>query len=157
MALPISCCVTRMPHSYAWISVSVCTWYVCGFLPTPLLLRLPLAAFSMTWQKKLTGTLLRTPPTHRVPPPTNRGRNQSPNFNQGVYSGGYEAAFSIKGANPVSQVKSTKHLVRACNAGLFLPCDRKKYGQSTLSLIHISEPTRRTPISYAVFCLKKKK
>src|SRR5664279_2559535 len=26
-----------------------------------------------------------------------------------------------------------------------------------LDLIHISEPTRRTPISYAVFCLKKKK
>src|SRR5665647_3851766 len=26
-----------------------------------------------------------------------------------------------------------------------------------LSLIHSSEPTRRTPISYAVFCLKKKK
>src|SRR5665647_959297 len=25
-----------------------------------------------------------------------------------------------------------------------------------VSLIHISEPTRRTPISYAVFCLKKK-
>ena len=25
-----------------------------------------------------------------------------------------------------------------------------------LSLIHISEPTRRTPISYAVFCLKNK-
>ena len=30
-------------------------------------------------------------------------------------------------------------------------------GPKTLSLIHISEPTRRTPISYAVFCLKKKK
>src|SRR5665647_1502103 len=29
--------------------------------------------------------------------------------------------------------------------------------QFHLSLIHISEPTRRTPISYAVFCLKKKK
>src|SRR5665647_3855084 len=28
---------------------------------------------------------------------------------------------------------------------------------SALSLIHISEPTRRTPTSYAVFCLKKKK
>src|SRR5680860_1659278 len=28
--------------------------------------------------------------------------------------------------------------------------------RSELSLIHISEPTRRTPISYAVFCLKKK-
>src|SRR5680860_1718971 len=30
-------------------------------------------------------------------------------------------------------------------------------GSPDLSLIHISEPTRRTPISYAVFCLKKKK
>src|SRR5680860_334974 len=30
-------------------------------------------------------------------------------------------------------------------------------GVRGLSLIHISEPTRRTPISYAVFCLKKKK
>ena len=30
-------------------------------------------------------------------------------------------------------------------------------GLIMLSLIHISEPTRRTPISYAVFCLKKKK
>src|SRR5665647_356732 len=29
--------------------------------------------------------------------------------------------------------------------------------EQDLSLIHISEPTRRTPISYAVFCLKKKK
>ena len=28
---------------------------------------------------------------------------------------------------------------------------------STLSLIHISEPTRQAEISYAVFCLKKKK
>src|SRR5665647_1516625 len=28
-------------------------------------------------------------------------------------------------------------------------------GIHALSLIHISEPTRRTPISYAVFCLKK--
>src|SRR5664279_2905459 len=31
-----------------------------------------------------------------------------------------------------------------------------KYAVEALSLIHISEPTRRTPISYAVFCLKKK-
>ena len=30
------------------------------------------------------------------------------------------------------------------------------HGWCCLSLIHISEPTRRTPISYAVFCLKKK-
>ena len=37
--------------------------------------------------------------------------------------------------------------------------DGSQYGihLQYLSLIHISEPTRRTPISYAVFCLKKKK
>src|SRR5680860_1783814 len=34
---------------------------------------------------------------------------------------------------------------------------RRIYKVLILSLIHISEPTRRTPISYAVFCLKKKK
>ena len=49
----------------------------------------------------------------------------------------------------------------------FLPCYRgvlinmdyisQVDSQTFLSLIHISEPTRRTPISYAVFCLKKKK
>ena len=33
---------------------------------------------------------------------------------------------------------------------------RLPYIQS-LSLIHISEPTRQAEISYAVFCLKKKK
>ena len=40
-----------------------------------------------------------------------------------------------------------------------VPQDAPRYTQAgqTLSLIHISEPTRRTPISYAVFCLKKKK
>src|SRR5664279_4669104 len=31
----------------------------------------------------------------------------------------------------------------------------KRLREWSLSLIHISEPTRRTPISYAVFCLKK--
>src|SRR5680860_1801584 len=34
---------------------------------------------------------------------------------------------------------------------------KSQRGALQLSLIHISEPTRRTPISYAVFCLKKKK
>src|SRR5665647_1196282 len=33
----------------------------------------------------------------------------------------------------------------------------RRPSEASLSLIHISEPTRRTPISYAVFCLKKKK
>ena len=33
----------------------------------------------------------------------------------------------------------------------------KSLGIGNLSLIHISEPTRQAEISYAVFCLKKKK
>ena len=36
-----------------------------------------------------------------------------------------------------------------CRAGQLSPME--------LSLIHISEPTRQAEISYAVFCLKKKK
>ena len=39
---------------------------------------------------------------------------------------------------------------------LELVLDKQKE-QYTLSLIHISEPTRQAEISYAVFCLKKKK
>eukprot|EP00825_Cyclidium_porcatum_P042734 TRINITY_DN5911_c0_g1_i3.p1 TRINITY_DN5911_c0_g1~~TRINITY_DN5911_c0_g1_i3.p1 ORF type:complete len:169 (+),score=41.19 TRINITY_DN5911_c0_g1_i3:76-582(+) len=35
--------------------------------------------------------------------------------------------------------------------------DEKMHAQLLLSLIHISEPTRLGMISYAVFCLKKKK
>src|SRR5665647_3433567 len=37
------------------------------------------------------------------------------------------------------------------------PSPAVSFSGCCLSLIHISEPTRRTPISYAVFCLKKKK
>src|SRR5450756_3073158 len=36
-------------------------------------------------------------------------------------------------------------------------CDGVSRAGSSLSLIHISEPTRLGMISYAVFCLKKKK
>ena len=35
--------------------------------------------------------------------------------------------------------------------------NKPSLAQQILSLIHISEPTRRRGISYAVFCLKKKK
>src|SRR5665647_3896104 len=43
------------------------------------------------------------------------------------------------------------------NGMILLPvrCVRRYCDLMSLSLIHISEPTRRTPISYAVFCLKK--
>src|SRR5665213_4044825 len=36
-------------------------------------------------------------------------------------------------------------------------CCKKTTPDYNLSLIHISEPTRQAEISYAVFCLKKKK
>src|SRR5664279_551142 len=39
----------------------------------------------------------------------------------------------------------------------FFDCLHSERRLQFLSLIHISEPTRRTPISYAVFCLKKTK
>src|SRR5674476_1445501 len=40
----------------------------------------------------------------------------------------------------------------------YRPCRGERLGKSVdLSLIHISEPTRQAEISYAVFCLKKKK
>src|SRR5665213_2687321 len=37
------------------------------------------------------------------------------------------------------------------------PARRQQMISRGLSLIHISEPTRQAEISYAVFCLKKKK
>ena len=49
-------------------------------------------------------------------------------------------------------------LADGVRAALDMPAIYAAMGmQKGLSLIHISEPTRRTPISYAVFCLKKKK
>src|SRR5680860_1662484 len=48
--------------------------------------------------------------------------------------------------------EDSRELVMGQGTDLAMVC---AFGQ--LSLIHISEPTRRTPISYAVFCLKKKK
>src|SRR5665648_809960 len=41
--------------------------------------------------------------------------------------------------------------------GFLMPEIDYKLNQNDLSLIHISEPTRLGMISYAVFCLKKKK
>src|SRR5674536_189571 len=43
------------------------------------------------------------------------------------------------------------------NNGLIAPTSTDDTSLCNLSLIHISEPTRLLSISYAVFCLKKKK
>src|SRR5680860_561699 len=60
-------------------------------------------------------------------------------FSKFVSSGGRLDAVGIASFGPVELRRSNP-----------------EYGFIKLSLIHISEPTRRTPISYAVFCLKKK-
>src|SRR5665647_3835167 len=50
------------------------------------------------------------------------------------------------------------HVAEATGSGLGPAINALKAARCLgLSLIHISEPTRRTPISYAVFCLKTKK
>ena len=54
-------------------------------------------------------------------------------------------------------LKKYKDFVRSKARAYFLVGGDSDDLIQELSLIHISEPTRRTPISYAVFCLKKKK
>eukprot|EP01015_Nassula_variabilis_P028765 TRINITY_DN6055_c0_g1_i1.p1 TRINITY_DN6055_c0_g1~~TRINITY_DN6055_c0_g1_i1.p1 ORF type:complete len:100 (+),score=35.78 TRINITY_DN6055_c0_g1_i1:63-362(+) len=56
-------------------------------------------------------------------------------------------------------MKGTKLIVQNLAGSLALVTSREPLKQSLqkLSLIHISEPTRLLSISYAVFCLKKKK
>src|SRR5680860_1721334 len=54
---------------------------------------------------------------------------------------------------------SSDHLYEWAREARMMICNREPTAfeegmQPYLSLIHISEPTRRTPISYAVFCLK---
>ena len=54
-------------------------------------------------------------------------------------------------------VKSVKTLMKGMNEGFENLTEEEleeasAYADASLSLIHISEPTRRTPMSYAVFC-----
>src|SRR5665647_1123488 len=61
----------------------------------------------------------------------------------------YAIKTHVPSLSTVIGTTQAKPLKNVLNVGGFTDGD--------LSLIHISEPTRRTPISYAVFCLKKKK
>src|SRR5665213_1242365 len=72
----------------------------------------------------------------------------SPIFN--LYTGYYEAAANAfnnaaSTGNKAGFEEAMNDFIKANNVGQYI------------SLIHISEPTRQAEISYAVFCLKKKK
>src|SRR5680860_1772458 len=73
----------------------------------------------------------------------------------------FEGIFNRSSRDGIPAVEIARRLVEELeehkvfrNGGTIVPSTYTLY---LLSLIHISEPTRRTPISYAVFCLKKKK
>src|SRR5665647_1447449 len=72
-----------------------------------------------------------------------------------VPSGRIAAGHVPRAGHPLAPSRASDR----ADGGRFRPCCPWAVfeGQVNLSLIHISEPTRRTPISYAVFCLKKKK
>src|SRR5664279_2374904 len=91
-------------------------------------------------------------------PPTEDLRSVSPVRPDGVWTAtGSGTSFTVK----QTVVGLSDDLEYKCNAEMQPNGDwtAKWYGLPasiySLSLIHISEPTRRTPISYAVFCLKK--
>src|SRR5680860_1675206 len=85
-------------------------------------------------------------------------------FPDGVFKEVQHFHRQIPGYRP-SPLRSLGHLASMLNVGgiwvkdesMRLDLNSFKVLGGSLSLIHISEPTRRTPISYAVFCLKKKK
>ena len=58
----------------------------------------------------------------------------------------YSAGIETHGINPGAAATMAKDGI-----------DITGHTSNNLSLIHISEPTRQAEISYAVFCLKKKK
>ena len=55
--------------------------------------------------------------------------------------------------NMVAGNLSIMHGYKGPNISIVSACSTGAHNIADLSLIHISEPTRRTPISYAVFCL----
>ena len=75
----------------------------------------------------------------------------------------YKAVFEIAAQGGTILFVGTKKQAQdavkteAERCGMYFVNERWLGGMLTLSLIHISEPTRLGMISYAVFCLKKKK
>eukprot|EP01016_Furgasonia_blochmanni_P034418 TRINITY_DN3716_c0_g1_i13.p1 TRINITY_DN3716_c0_g1~~TRINITY_DN3716_c0_g1_i13.p1 ORF type:complete len:161 (+),score=9.86 TRINITY_DN3716_c0_g1_i13:208-690(+) len=71
----------------------------------------------------------------------------------------YRLSIEWRPSNGLSRTQFSYHIVAQIHHPKLGICVIPHFLMKTtqlLSLIHISEPTRRTPISYAVFCLKKK-
>eukprot|EP01017_Pseudomicrothorax_dubius_P040704 TRINITY_DN640_c0_g1_i3.p1 TRINITY_DN640_c0_g1~~TRINITY_DN640_c0_g1_i3.p1 ORF type:complete len:103 (+),score=13.39 TRINITY_DN640_c0_g1_i3:121-429(+) len=82
------------------------------------------------------------------------GLGQSNAYGYGGYNQGYGGGYNNPGAPFGSSGYGSNGGLFNGNQGGFGGGLGGGYG---LSLIHISEPTRQAEISYAVFCLKKKK
>ena len=59
--------------------------------------------------------------------------------------------------SPMYHITLSEEIKRLCPAFQGVAVMAQVTNSAHLSLIHISEPTRQAEISYAVFCLKKKK
>eukprot|EP00658_Telonema_sp_P-2_P005798 TRINITY_DN12190_c0_g2_i1.p1 TRINITY_DN12190_c0_g2~~TRINITY_DN12190_c0_g2_i1.p1 ORF type:complete len:192 (+),score=68.42 TRINITY_DN12190_c0_g2_i1:179-754(+) len=69
-----------------------------------------------------------------------------------------EEAMGMRPRRERHQIEMEAHELReVLKRGQVAEEQREFYNNADLSLIHISEPTRLLSISYAVFCLKKKK
>src|SRR5659263_269403 len=71
--------------------------------------------------------------------------------------GGSATAKTDVGTNQESSNGNEENANGDTSAQEMSPVEEVDFTNATLSLIHISEPTRLGMISYAVFCLKKKK
>src|SRR5664279_4533753 len=80
----------------------------------------------------------------------------APDLNKGFISNGADSNVTVFNTKDFKVIEKVPVTGRNPDAILYEPFT-KTIITWNLSLIHISEPTRRTPISYAVFCLKKKK
>src|SRR5680860_1636523 len=71
------------------------------------------------------------------------------------WAGSWPEATRRPDLHPKDRVVHYVHYVQKAQGGSELPVNLcVTFLMKKLSLIHISEPTRRTPISYAVFCLQ---
>eukprot|EP00658_Telonema_sp_P-2_P060952 TRINITY_DN49723_c0_g1_i1.p1 TRINITY_DN49723_c0_g1~~TRINITY_DN49723_c0_g1_i1.p1 ORF type:complete len:243 (+),score=50.84 TRINITY_DN49723_c0_g1_i1:626-1354(+) len=83
----------------------------------------------------------------------------APSSHQYVLSGNYQVPL-FEGKVPTELLETIRNHP-TCEVKKLIRCwcgkEPEQYSIKWLSLIHISEPTRLLSISYAVFCLKKKK